>query len=82
MPHHFVFYLLNKSKNLIKHKMMGHKMVTIYISNISPKYLVLVCKNVDFILSNFHFYLMNTLVYDNIDKGIHKIKMKVVQNEK
>ena len=36
----FWIFLLNKSKNHSKHKMMGHKIVTSYISNISPKYSV------------------------------------------
>ena len=31
---------------------------------------------------NFHFSLMNVLVYVNIDQGIHKGKMKVAWNEK
>ena len=35
-----------------------------------------------FTSSNFEFYLMNTLVYVNIDQGVHKVKLKVVQNEK
>ena len=34
-----------------------------------------------YILS-FHFYSMNALVYVVIDQGIHKIRMKVAQNEK
>ena len=34
-----------------------------------------------FILSNFHFSLINALVYVDIDQGIHKGKMKVAQNE-
>ena len=32
--------------------------------------------------SNFEFYLMNALVYVDIDWGIHKKKLKVAQNEK
>ena len=35
-----------------------------------------------FILSDFHFYLMNALVYVDIDQSIHKVKRKVAQNEK
>ena len=35
-----------------------------------------------FIVSNFKFYLMNALVYINIDRGIHKVKLKVAHNEK
>ena len=35
-----------------------------------------------FIQSNFHFSLMNALVYVAIDQGIHKGKMKVALNEK
>ena len=35
-----------------------------------------------FISSNFEFYLMNALVYVDIDWGIHKKKLKVAQNEK
>ena len=35
-----------------------------------------------FIQSNFHFPLMNALVYVDIDQGIHKGKMKVALNEK
>ena len=29
-----------------------------------------------------YFYLMNALVYVNIDQGIHKVKYKVARNEK
>ena len=29
-----------------------------------------------------HFYLMNALVYVDIEQGIHKVKLKVAQNEK
>ena len=32
--------------------------------------------------SNFMFYLINALVYVNIDQGIHKVKFKVSRNEK
>ena len=35
-----------------------------------------------FISYNFTFSLMNALVYDDIDQGIHKGKMKVALNEK
>ena len=35
-----------------------------------------------FIWSNFHFSLMNALVYVDIDQGIHKGKIKVALNEK
>ena len=35
-----------------------------------------------FIYSNFHFPLMNALVYVDIDQSIHKGKMKVALNEK
>ena len=35
-----------------------------------------------FIQSNFHFPLMNALVYVDIDQGIHKGKTKVAINEK
>ena len=35
-----------------------------------------------FLMSNYYFYLMNALVYDDINQGINKIKMKVAQNEK
>ena len=35
-----------------------------------------------FISSNFHFPLMNVLVYVNIDQGIYNGKMKVARNEK
>ena len=35
-----------------------------------------------FILSNFEFYLMNALVYIDIDLGIHKVKLKNALNEK
>ena len=35
-----------------------------------------------FISSNFHFPLINALVYVDIDQGIHKGKMKVALNEK
>ena len=35
-----------------------------------------------FILSNFPFYLMNALIYVDIDQGIHKVKRKVARNEK
>ena len=35
-----------------------------------------------FISDNFEFYLMNALVYVDIDQGIHEGKMKVAQNEK
>ena len=35
-----------------------------------------------FISSNFNFFTnMNALVYDHIDQGIHKWKMKVARNE-
>ena len=37
---HFWIFSLNKSKNHIKNKMMGHKIVSACISNIRPKYLV------------------------------------------
>ena len=35
-----------------------------------------------FISSNFEFYLINALIYVNIDQGIHKVKLKVAKNEK
>ena len=35
-----------------------------------------------FIQSNFEFYLINALVYVDIDQGIHKVKLKVALNEK
>ena len=35
-----------------------------------------------FILSNFEFYLVNALLYVDIDQGIHKVKFKVTQKEK
>ena len=36
-----------------------------------------------FILCNFDFYFLKVmLVYVNIDQGIHKVKLKVAQNEK
>ena len=35
-----------------------------------------------FILSKFHFSLMNVLVYADIDQGIHKGTMKVTLNKK
>ena len=31
---------------------------------------------------NFEFYLMNALIYVDIDYGIHNVKVKVVRNEK
>ena len=34
------------------------------------------------ISSNFEFYLINVLVYNDIDQGIHKLKLKVALNEK
>ena len=35
-----------------------------------------------FISSHFEFYLMNALVYVDIDQGIYKVKLKVALNEK
>ena len=35
-----------------------------------------------FISCNFQFYLMNSMVYVDIDQGIHRWKMKVAWNEK
>ena len=35
-----------------------------------------------FIFSNFEFYLMNSLVYVDIDQGIYRVKLKVARNEK
>ena len=35
-----------------------------------------------FISSNFEFYLMNALVYVDVDQGIHMEKLKVAWNEK
>ena len=32
--------------------------------------------------ASLYFYLMNALVYVDIDQGIHKVKMKVARNEK
>ena len=34
------------------------------------------------ISSNFEFYLINALVYVDIDQGIHKVKLKVALNGK
>ena len=35
-----------------------------------------------FISCNFESYLMNALVYVDIDQGIQKVKLKVARNEK
>ena len=32
--------------------------------------------------SNFEFYLINALVCVDMDQGIHKVELKVAQNEK
>ena len=62
---HFWIFLLNKSTNHIKTKMMGHEIVTSCISNIRPNYSVWVWKNVG----------IGFLTYDFFGEWIHPLQI-------